>query len=259
MPPGWPTRVLVALEALGELQSGKVVVRAGDLKISGTTGSQDTRATVARILSSKLGESGKYDIAITYDKKLDPLLGLPTDQECVTQVNDILNASKITFEPGSAIIDPSAKDTLDKIAAVLKNCTDYPMEVGGHTDAQGREEMNLALSDQRAKAVIVALQSRRILTSNLTAKGYGETVPLEPNNTEAGREKNRRIEFRLLTPGISTDGTGGDDMAADGSVTDSAGTDAEGSDGTEVAAVTVQIPDDNTVRPKPRPDDLKTN
>ena len=48
-------------------------------------------------------------------------------------------------------------------------------------------------------------------------------------------------------------------MVADGSVTDSAGTDAGGSDGTEVAAVTVQIPDDNTVRPKPRPDDLKTN
>lgn len=198
LPPGWSARVLVALQALGEMNSGKIVVHAGDLAVEGVTGSQGTQANVARILSSKLGQGGKFRIAVRYDKKLDPLLGLPTPQECVSQVNDILSAKKIAFEPGSAIIDPSAKDTLDKIAAVMKNCEDYPIEVGGHTDAQGRDEMNQALSDQRAHAVIAALQDRRIITSNLKARGYGESVPIEPNNTEAGREKNRRIEFKLL-------------------------------------------------------------
>ena len=74
------------------------------------------------------------------------------------------------------------------------------MEIGGHTDSQGREEMNLQLSQSRADAVLNALLARRILTSNLTAKGYGEATPISDNGTEEGREANRRIEFKLITP-----------------------------------------------------------
>ena len=73
------------------------------------------------------------------------------------------------------------------------------MEIGGHTDSQGREEMNLNLSQQRAESVLIALQSRRILTGNLIPIGYGETRPIAYNGTEEGREANRRIEFTLAT------------------------------------------------------------
>ena len=72
------------------------------------------------------------------------------------------------------------------------------MEIGGHTDSQGRETMNLNLSQQRADAVLNGLLARGVLTSNLTAKGYGETVPIADNGTEEGREENRRIEFVLV-------------------------------------------------------------
>ena len=233
LPEGWPARVLVGLEALGELQSGSATVSPDRIRIEGITGSQDTSAGIARILSSRLGEGGQYDLAIKYDPKLDPLLGIPSDEECAAQINAVLQEQKIAFEPGAAVIAPEATPTLDKIAELLKKCSDYPMEVGGHTDSQGREEMNLALSDQRARAVIVALQSRRVLTGNLTAKGYGETVPIEANNTEAGRETNRRIEFRLLK-----------------AATDTASGDAET---TASVALDVQVPDENTVRPKKRP------
>ena len=239
LPEGWPARVLVGLEALGELQSGLVTVGPARIRIEGTTGSQDTSASIARILSSRLGAGGQYDLAIKYDPKLDPLLGLPSDEECAEQINAALQEQKISFEPGVAVIAPEAAPTLDKIAELLKKCSDYPMEVGGHTDSQGREEMNLALSDQRARAVIVALQSRRVLTGNLTSKGYGETVPIEANNTEIGRETNRRIEFRLLKAPVAA-ATGDGDSAAAG-------------------AIDLQVPDDSTIRPKKRPDGLKND
>jgi OmpA-OmpF porin, OOP family len=74
------------------------------------------------------------------------------------------------------------------------------MEIGGHTDSQGSEGMNERLSQERADAVLNAIMARRVLTSNLTAKGYGEAKPIADNGTEAGREANRRIEFRLILP-----------------------------------------------------------
>lgn len=236
LPEGWPARVLVGLEALGELQSGTVIVAPDRIKIDGVTGSQETSAIVARILSSRLGEGGQYDLAIKYDPKLDVVLDLPTAQECAAEINSALAEQKISFEPGAAIIAPEATPTIEKIAASMKKCSDYPMEVGGHTDSQGREEMNLALSDQRARAVIVALQSHRVLTGNLVAKGYGETVPIEANNTEIGRETNRRIEFRLLDAPDAAEAT----ATADG-------------DAPAPGAVVVQTPDEKTIRPKLRP------
>jgi OOP family OmpA-OmpF porin len=74
------------------------------------------------------------------------------------------------------------------------------MEVAGHTDSQGREEMNARLSLERARAVLDELRLRRVLTSELEAQGYGESRPIADNDTEEGRETNRRIEFRLIGP-----------------------------------------------------------
>ena len=72
------------------------------------------------------------------------------------------------------------------------------MEIGGHTDSQGREAMNLTLSQARAEAVLDTLLSLEVLTTNLTAKGYGESAPIADNGTEEGRQANRRIEFTLM-------------------------------------------------------------
>ncbi len=78
------------------------------------------------------------------------------------------------------------------------------MEIAGHTDSQGGEQSNLALSQARAEAVLLGLQGRRVLVGALTAKGYGETRPIADNATEAGREANRRIEFTLLSDAATT-------------------------------------------------------
>jgi OOP family OmpA-OmpF porin len=89
---------------------------------------------------------------------------------------------------------------MDKIAELLKVCGDIRLEIQGHTDSQGREEMNLVLSQSRAQSVLNELRARRVLTSSFSAKGYGESLPLQDNDTEEGREANRRIEFRLIRP-----------------------------------------------------------
>ena len=89
---------------------------------------------------------------------------------------------------------------MDAIAELLKTCGDVKLEIQGHTDSQGREEMNLALSQARAQSVLNELQARRVLTSSFAAKGYGELQPIADNDSEEGRETNRRIEFRLIKP-----------------------------------------------------------
>ncbi|PRY23827.1 OOP family OmpA-OmpF porin [Aliiruegeria haliotis] len=215
LPPEWPVRVLAALQSLAELSKGAAVVQEDVIEIHGTTGDKDARAEIARILSEKLGEAQNYSIDVTYDEALDPVAALPTPDECVDQINEILAASKITFAPGSTDIEASAIGTVNQIADVLKQCKDVDMsiEIAGHTDSQGREEMNLDLSQKRSDAVLEALVARRVLTSKIAAMGYGESTPIADNETEEGREANRRIEFRLITP--ETEARAEDARAAD--------------------------------------------
>ncbi|NRA98634.1 MAG: OmpA family protein [Rhodobacteraceae bacterium] len=205
LPEGWPVRVLAALEALGELNNGVVVVQPSYVELRGTTGNTEARANVARILSDRLGEGQDYNIEIAYEEALDPLAGLPTPQECVAAITEILSARKITFEPGSAEIDGASLETIDNIADVLRDCEGVPIEIGGHTDSQGRETMNQQLSQSRADAVLNAIMARRVLVGALSAKGYGETKPVADNGSEVGREANRRIEFKLIQPSLVGD------------------------------------------------------
>ena len=200
LPDDWATRVLTALEALATLANGSARVTPDQLKVVGNTGNKDADTKVASLLADKLGEGADYSIDITYQEKLDPIAGLPTPEECEAEIGEILKIGKITFEPGSATIDAAALGTMDDIAEVLKRCGDLPLEIQGYTDSQGRESMNLALSQSRAESVLNELRARRVLTSSFLAKGYGEENPIADNKTEEGREANRRIEFRLIQP-----------------------------------------------------------
>ena len=91
------------------------------------------------------------------------------------------------------------QELLDVIAKLLKTCQVMALEISGHTDSQGLEEMNQSRSQSRAIAVLQEIQQRRrVSTSNFVARGYGESQPIFKNHTQEGRETNRRIEFRLL-------------------------------------------------------------
>lgn len=198
LPDGWPTRVLAGIEALAELDSGALVVRADTVEVTGLTGSQLARARVAQILSGKLGQGQTFKVDVTYVEALDPLAALPTPEECAERVTGVLAGGKITFDPGSAEIASSAAPLMDALAGALTDCGTVPLEIAGHTDAQGSEDGNRALSQARAEAVLVALQGRQVDVSGMRAVGYGEARPIADNAEEVGREANRRIEITLI-------------------------------------------------------------
>ena len=200
LPPNWPLRVLTGLEALSFLSNGYVTVTPDSIQIQGNTGKPDANAAIASLLAEKLGAAEDFKIDVTYQKKLDPVASAPTPDECEAEIKAIITVAKIDFEPGSSQMNAAALETMDDIAEVLKKCGDMKIEIQGHTDSQGREEMNEQLSQARAQSVLDELRARRVLTSSFSAKGYGETLPIADNGTEEGRETNRRIEFKLIRP-----------------------------------------------------------
>ncbi|MCW9042452.1 MAG: OmpA family protein [Pseudopelagicola sp.] len=202
LPATWSLRVMAGLDALSYLNNGALTVTGEDVSVTGNTGDPTANDTIARLLADKLDKSDHFTIDVTYLEKLDPIAQLPTPEECVSKVKAVLDAQQITFEPGSGTLDAEAEPVIDEISEILRACEEISLklEIQGHTDSQGREEMNQALSQTRAQSVLNALHDRRILTSGFTAVGYGETTPIADNDTEEGREANRRIEFVLIRP-----------------------------------------------------------
>jgi len=200
LPNRWSLRILTALDGLSRLSNGLIVVTPSLISISGKTGDQNASADIARIFAKQLAETDRFEINVDYVEALDPIAMIPTPEECEAEIGEILKARKINFEPGSDKPDAEAAGILDDIAEILRECGEVKMEVGGHTDSQGREEMNQALSQRRAQAVLNALRERRVLTASFSAKGYGESQPIADNDTEDGRDANRRIEIKLLRP-----------------------------------------------------------
>ncbi len=198
LPSGWSVRVMAGLTALAELNEGQLIVEPDTLRLTGRTGNEDTVSQLTRLLSEELGPGANFQLDVRYDEALDPVASQPTPEQCEARIRDIQDVTKITFDPGSTEINDAAGEVLDRIVEILPDCLHVRMEIGGHTDAQGGEGMNLNLSQARADAVLNGILARGVLISNLTAQGYGESQPIASNETEAGREQNRRIEFRLL-------------------------------------------------------------
>jgi len=215
-------RVLTGLEALPYLSNGAVTVTPDLVRVTGNTGRKDASAQIAGLLAGNLGEAGRFDIEVTYQEALDPIASIPEPEECIAMIAGIQAERKISFDPGSVQIEGANAGIMDDIAEVLDKCGAIRMEIGGHTDNEGREVMNEELSEKRANAVLDALRARRILTSSYTAVGYGEAEPIADNATEEGRELNRRIEFKLIRPepipeeqtGLESLEQGGDEEAS---------------------------------------------
>lgn len=212
LPDGWTARVLAALDALAELHHGAATVQPRLVEIRGTGADPEVSSEIARILAEKLEDPEAYRIDVEHDPKLLPRAETVDAQiaarACEKQIQAVLDARQIAFAPGSAEIEADSQGVIDEIAEILKGCPDTAFEIEGHTDSQGREEMNLALSQSRADAVLAALLERRVLISRMVARGYGETRPIADNSTEEGRAANRRIAFRLLDAVASSEEEG---------------------------------------------------
>ena len=103
-----------------------------------------------------------------------------------------------TFESGKATLKEEAYSVIDALVEYLKRKDDERIEIGGHTDNVGKAEANMILSTNRANAVRDYLLTKGIAADRITAKGYGMTVPIEDNDSEEGRQANRRTEVKIL-------------------------------------------------------------
>ena len=105
----------------------------------------------------------------------------------------------IEFKFDTAIMLPGAEIYLNQVLDILQKHPEVlKLEIQGHTSSEGGAEYNLRLSNDRAKAVYTWLVDRGIDGARLVPRGYGLTQPIRPNDTEPHRQRNRRVQFRLL-------------------------------------------------------------
>ncbi len=101
----------------------------------------------------------------------------------------------INFDSGKSTIKKESMPIVEQIIEMMKQAADVKLSIEGHTDSDGSNESNLKLSEGRVKAVVDAIVNGGIDKSRLSSAGFGEEKPIADNNTEEGKEKNRRVEL----------------------------------------------------------------
>jgi outer membrane protein OmpA-like peptidoglycan-associated protein len=108
-------------------------------------------------------------------------------------------ASDVSFDVGSAEIKFNARQTYDKIAAVLRDYDKTIIHVVGHTDSDGTDQYNQGLSERRAEAVANLLANNGVPSARVRIEGRGEREPVASNATAEGKRKNRRVDIVIKT------------------------------------------------------------
>ena len=108
-----------------------------------------------------------------------------------------LYAKTILFDVNKSVVKTQAEFILDNIAKIMNENDDFNFIIEGHTDNTGVAEHNLQLSQERADAIKAYLIRKGVKSKRLEAKGYGQTRPIESNDTERGREINRHVEINV--------------------------------------------------------------
>lgn len=148
----------------------------------------------------KISESQSLDLTgVTEDRIIDVRdfrLGNIRVAEIAKDVTVVLN--NVFFDFDKATLKPESYPELDRIVSLMKERTDMEIEVAGHTDSMGPESYNQGLSRRRAQAVVTYLTRNGINASRLKVTYFGESKPIETNETDEGRSRNRRVEFKIL-------------------------------------------------------------
>ena len=118
-------------------------------------------------------------------------------EQCAAQASSVLEEARINFGSGNARITQESNALLERLTGIALACVgeNLTVEIGGHTDSQGSNADNKALSERRAQAVLAFMTQRGVPTEGVRAVGFGEGSPIADNNTAAGRAANRRITF----------------------------------------------------------------
>ena len=114
------------------------------------------------------------------------------------EAGEIVWLNNIFFETAKAELRPESFTELDRVVTLLNDNPSMEILIGGHTDNIGSPASNVQLSSARATAVQTFLISKGIESKRLRVKGFGETKPIASNETDPGRQQNRRVEFTIV-------------------------------------------------------------
>ncbi len=122
--------------------------------------------------------------------------GCPVLQQEEQEVIDTA-FDNLEFVSGKAVIKEASKASLSKLASLLIDKSDWKLMISGHTDNVGNDQANMKLSEQRAQAVADYLESNGVSKDRMIVRWFGETEPIADNESEAGRQQNRRVEMEI--------------------------------------------------------------
>ena len=180
-PEAFMPNVLAGMRALLQMREGQLQLVDGAWSLSGEAMSREALSAIETEIAG-LGDAWATDLTAPS--------GLA---QCQARLAELSAHNAILFQSGAAIIAAGAGPELDAFAEALMLCPDAAVEVEGHTDADGDDRLNLALSVARAEAVVGALIERGVSPARLYAIGYGESQPVADNETADGKRRNRRI------------------------------------------------------------------
>jgi OOP family OmpA-OmpF porin len=126
-----------------------------------------------------------------------PQVAAPITQQPQTAEKPNFNFSNVQFDFNSYVLRTGSIETLDKVATEMKKFPAKKFTLNGYASAEGTEQHNLVLSKERSNAVKTYLLNDGVDVNDLATKGYGEEDPIASNDTEQGRETNRRVEIKL--------------------------------------------------------------
>ena len=191
---------LIGCKSLNSTQKGTGIGVAGGAAAGAAIGKlTGNNSAIGALIGAAVGGSAGYFIGKHMDKQAEELKQAIPDAT-IERVGEGINLtfnSGLLFKINSAELSEDAKKELTKVGGILNKYDDTQILLEGHTDDTGSDDLNMKLSERRAEAVSSFLQSQNLPSSRLKTKWYGESQPKFPNDSEANREKNRRVELAI--------------------------------------------------------------
>lgn len=201
-PGAWRNAAETSLRALYYLRSGAVSAEGPNFSITGEA-EDEVRASAARMLMSALPGGLSGDAQISIPGAIESATAGPempaVPAPCADRLREEVSRFDIRYSSADSGLDAATHERLRAVAALLAECPAARLEITGHTDSRGSGPGNLRLSRERADVVRSFLISAGAPEEKVAADGVGESEPVASNATEAGRDRNRRIEFEIFS------------------------------------------------------------